>query len=251
MRCKLIAGNWKMNGSAECIRGLLDEIRKGAVTIPSVELAVFPPFVYLGLVAQQLSGTTISWGTQNISEYAAGPYTGEVASQMLRDFNCQYAIVGHSERRALYGESDQVVARKFAAALKLGIRPILCVGETLAEREQGVTEHVIERQIKAVLDLGGIGSFSDAVIAYEPVWAIGTGKTATSEQAQEVHSFIRSKLAAHDMLFPVDRIRILYGGSMKPANASELLAMPDVDGGLIGGASLEAKEFLAIAKACG
>ena len=248
MRRKLVAGNWKMNGSADSIRGLLQGIREGAAAVAGVELAVFPPFVYLGLVEQQLSGTPIAWGTQNLSEHAAGAYTGEVAGPMLRDFHCAYVIVGHSERRTLYGESDQIVARKFAAARKAGLKPILCVGETLAEREQGVTEAVVERQLEAVLDLEGIGAFADAVIAYEPVWAIGTGRNATPQQAQDVHAFIRSKLANLDPTV-ASQTRILYGGSMKAANAAELLAMPDIDGGLVGGASLEAKEFLAIAKA--
>lgn len=248
MRRKLVAGNWKMNGSAESIRGLLQGIREGAPAVAAVELAVFPPFVYLGLVEQQLAGAAVAWGTQNLSEHASGAYTGEVAGPMLQDFHCQYVIVGHSERRTLYGESDQIVARKFAAARKLGIKPILCIGETLEEREKGVTEAVVERQLKAVLDLEGVSAFTDAVIAYEPVWAIGTGKTATSAQAQEVHAFIRRQLAALDSAVAA-QTRILYGGSMKAANAGELLAMPDIDGGLIGGASLEAKEFLAIAKA--
>ncbi len=248
MRRKLVAGNWKMNGSAESIRGLLQGIRDGAPGVAAVELAVFPPFVYLGLVEQQLAGTAVAWGTQNLSEHASGAYTGEVAGPMLRDFRCAYVIVGHSERRTLYGESDQIVARKFAAARQVGIKPILCVGETLEEREQGVTEAVVERQLKAVLDLEGIGAFAEAVIAYEPVWAIGTGRTATSAQAQEVHAFIRAKLAALDSAV-ASQTRILYGGSMKAANAGDLLAQPDIDGGLIGGASLEAKEFLAIAKA--
>lgn len=248
MRRKLVAGNWKMNGSADSIRGLLQGIRDGAPGVAAVELAVFPPFVYLGLVEQQLAGTAVVWGTQNLSEHASGAYTGEVAGPMLRDFHCAYVIVGHSERRTLYGESDQIVARKFAAARQVGIKPILCVGETLEEREQGVTEAVVERQLKAVLDLEGIGAFAEAVIAYEPVWAIGTGRTATSAQAQEVHAFIRAKLAALDPAV-ASQTRILYGGSMKAANAGDLLAQPDIDGGLIGGASLEAKEFLAIAKA--
>jgi triosephosphate isomerase len=248
MRRKLVAGNWKMNGSAESIRGLLQGIREGAAGVAAVEMAVFPPFVYLGLVEQQLSGTAIGWGTQNLSEHASGAHTGEVAGPMLRDFHCTYVIVGHSERRTLYGETDQVVARKFAAARKVGLKPVLCVGETLEEREQGVTEAVVERQLKAVLDLEGIGAFADAVIAYEPVWAIGTGRNATPGQAQDVHAFIRSKLAALDPTL-VSQVRILYGGSMKAANAAELLVQPDIDGGLVGGASLEAKEFLAIAKA--
>lgn len=248
MRRKLVAGNWKMNGSLESIRGLLQGIKEGAAQVAAVELAVFPPFVYLGLVEQQLSGTAIGWGTQNLSEHASGAYTGEVAGPMLKDFHCAYVIVGHSERRTLYGETDDLVARKFAAARKVGLKPILCVGETLEERDQGVTEAVVERQLKAVLDLEGVEAFNDAVIAYEPVWAIGTGRTATPQQAQEVHAFIRAKLAERNSAVAA-KARILYGGSMKAANAKELLAMVDIDGGLIGGASLEAKEFLAIAQA--
>jgi triosephosphate isomerase (TIM) len=248
MRRKLVAGNWKMNGSADSSRELLQGILGGAAEVAAVELAVFPPFVYLGLVEQALSGTAIVWGTQNLSEHASGAHTGEVAGLMLKDFRCTYVIVGHSERRTLYGESDEVVARKYAAARKFGLKPILCVGETLEEREQEVTEAVVERQLKAVLDLEGIASFADAVIAYEPVWAIGTGRTATPEQAQEVHAFIRAQLAAHDAAL-ANQVRILYGGSVKGSNAAELLVMPDIDGGLVGGASLDAKDFLAIAKA--
>lgn len=248
MRQKLVAGNWKMNGSTDSIRNLLQGICDGAGSVASVELAVFSPFVYLAQVQQQLAGTAIRWGGQTLSEHASGAYTGEVAGPMLKDFGCAYVIVGHSERRTLYGETDQIVASKFAAARKVGIKPILCVGETLEEREQGVTENVVKRQLKAVLDLEGIAAFTDAVIAYEPVWAIGTGKTATSPQAQEVHAFIRAELSLLDARV-AQQTRILYGGSMKAANAGELLAMADIDGGLIGGASLEAKEFLAIAKA--
>lgn len=248
MRRKLVAGNWKMNGSAESIRALLQGVCDGAGDVAAVELAVFAPFVYLAQVQQALSGTAIGWGAQTLSEHASGAYTGEVSGPMLKDFQCKYVIVGHSERRTLYGESDQTVANKFAAARKVGIKPILCVGETLEEREKGVTEAVVERQLKAVLDLEGISAFTDSVIAYEPVWAIGTGKTATAAQAQEVHAFIRAKLTALDSSI-AQQTRILYGGSMKAANAGELLAMSDIDGGLIGGASLEAKEFLAIAKA--
>lgn len=248
MRRKLVAGNWKMNGSLESIRGLLQGVKEGASEVASVELAVFPPFVYLGFVEQQLSGTTVAWGTQNLSEQTSGAYTGEVAGAMLNDFHCAYVIVGHSERRTLYGEGDEVVARKFAAARKVGVKPILCVGETLEERDQGITEAVVERQLKAVLAVEGIEAFNDAVIAYEPVWAIGTGRTATPQQAQDVHAFIRAKLAEQNPAVAA-KARILYGGSMKAANAKELLAMADIDGGLIGGAALEAKEFLAIARA--
>ncbi len=248
MRRKLVAGNWKMNGSMGSIRELLQGILGGAAEVAAVELAVFPPFVYLGVVEQQLSNSSIVWGAQNLCDQASGAYTGEVAGAMLNDFHCTYVIVGHSERRTLYGESDQLVACKFAAARKFGLKPILCVGETLEERERGVTEAVVERQLKAVLDLEGISSFANAVIAYEPVWAIGTGRTATSAQAQEVHAFIRAKLAELDSSL-AGQVRILYGGSVKGSNAAELLAMPDIDGGLVGGASLDAKDFLAIAKA--
>ena len=215
---------------------------------PPPNWRVFPPFVYLEAVGRQLTGTTMGWGAQNLSEHASGAYTGEVAGPMLKDFGCAYVIVGHSERRTLYGESDQVVARKYAAARKVGLKPILCVGETLEERDQGVTEAVVGRQLKAVLDLEGIASFADAVIAYEPVWAIGTGRTATPQQAQDVHAFIRAQLAALDPAL-ASQVRILYGGSVKGSNAGELLAMPDIDGGLVGGASLDPKDFLAIAKA--
>ena len=248
MRRKLVAGNWKMNGSADSIRKLLQGIRDGVAEAAAVELAVFPPAVYLGLVEQQLSGAAVAWGTQNLSDQVSGAYTGEIAGSMLLDFHCAYVIVGHSERRTLYGETDELVARKFAAARKVGIKPILCVGETLDEREQGVTEAVVGRQLNAVLDLEGVGAFSDAVIAYEPVWAIGTGRNATPQQAQDVHAFIRAQLAALDPSV-AGQTRVLYGGSMKASNAGELLSMPDIDGGLVGGASLDAKDFLAIAKA--
>lgn len=248
MRRKLVAGNWKMNGSTQSIRALLQGILDGAADVAAADLAVFPPFVYLGTVQQQLTGSSIRWGTQNLSEQSPGAFTGEVAGTMLNDFACAYVIVGHSERRTLYGETDAIVARKYATARKLGIKPILCVGETLDEREKGVTEAVVERQIKAVIDLEGVASFADAVIAYEPVWAIGTGRTASPAQAQEVHAFIRKQLAALDANI-ANKVQILYGGSMKAANAGELMSQPDIDGGLIGGASLDAKEFLAIAKA--
>ena len=248
MRRKLVAGNWKMNGSLESIRALLQGIKDGAAAVAAVELAVFPPFVYLGTVEQQLSGTSIAWGTQNLSEQAAGAFTGAVAGSMLQAFHCTYVIIGHSERRTLYGESDALVAKKVAAARKLGIKPVLCIGETLEERDQGITESVVDRQLQAVLDVEGIAAFNDTVIAYEPVWAIGTGRTATPQQAQDVHAFIRAKLAKLDAAVAA-KTRILYGGSMNAANAAELLAMPDIDGGLIGGASLKPADFLTIARA--
>lgn len=244
----LVAGNWKMNGSLSSIRSLLGELKQGITGVQGVEMAVFPPFVYLNEVQQQLSDTSIRWGAQNLSEHSSGAYTGEVAVSMLLDFGCAYVLVGHSERRTLFGETDDVVARKFAAARRARVEPVLCVGEVLEEREQGATESVVARQLDALIELEGIKGLSDAVIAYEPVWAIGTGKTATPDQAQEVHAFIRGKIAEQDAKI-ADSIRILYGGSVKGSNAGELFAMPDIDGGLVGGASLDAQEFLSIARA--
>jgi len=248
MRQPLVAGNWKMNGSADSARALVDGIKAGIGAIRTAEMVVCPPFVYIPQVAAQLAGSAISFGAQDVSDQEAGAFTGEVAPNMLADIGCKYVIVGHSERRSLYGESDAFTARKFAAARKAGLVPILCVGELLEEREQGITEQVVARQLDAVIALEGIGALGGAVIAYEPVWAIGTGKTASPDQAQEVHAFIRGKLAALDATV-AERVQILYGGSMNPGNAAELLAMPDIDGGLIGGASLKPADFLAIGKA--
>jgi len=248
MRQPLVAGNWKMNGSTDSVRALVDGIKAGIGAIRTAEMAVCPPFVYIPQVAAQLAGSAISYGAQDVSDRESGAYTGEVAPDMLTDIGCKYVIVGHSERRSLYGESDGFTARKFAAARKAGLVPILCVGELLEEREQGITEQVVGRQLDAVIALEGIGALGSAVIAYEPVWAIGTGKTATPDQAQEVHAFIRGKLAALDAAV-AEKVQILYGGSMNPGNAAELLAMPDIDGGLIGGASLKPADFLAIGKA--
>ncbi len=236
-RTRLVAGNWKMHGSRESISGLLDAITAGAHSA-GVECAVCPPYPYLPQVAERLSGTPIAWGAQNVSEHAQGAYTGEVAAAMLAELGCRYAIVGHSERRQLYGETDAQVAAKFAAARKAGLTPILCVGETLAERDAGRTTEVVARQL-------GVVQFAGGVLAYEPVWAIGTGRNATPEQAQEVHAFLRGRLPAQLR----DATPILYGGSVKPQNAAAIFAMPDVDGGLIGGASLVAADFLAILRA--
>ena len=202
------------------------------------------------VVAEWLGGSRIAWGGQNLSAHKSGAYTGEVSGAMLRDFGCSHVIVGHSERRALYGEGDEVVAEKFRAAQNVGLVPILCVGETLAEREAGETEAVIARQLDAVVHLAGVAAMDSAIIAYEPVWAIGTGKTATPAQAQAVHAFIRQRLAQLSATV-AERLRILYGGSVKAANAQELFGQPDIDGGLIGGASLDAGEFLAICRAAG
>jgi len=221
-----------MHGSRAANRALLDAILKG---LPKgTQCAVCPPFPYLADVAEQLRGTSVALGAQNVSEHAQGAYTGEVSAAMLKEMGCRYAIVGHSERRQIYGETDKQVAAKFAAASGAGLTPILCVGETLAEREAGKTEEVVARQLGAV-------AFKDGVLAYEPVWAIGTGKNATPEQAQAVHAFLRKKV-------PQDTT-ILYGGSVKAQNAAAIFKMPDVDGGLIGGASLVAEDFLAILKA--
>ena len=239
-RTRLVAGNWKMHGSRasnEALVGaLLCEISPGG----SVECAICVPFPYLEQVGGLLRGSAIAWGAQNVSEHAQGAYTGEVSAAMLKELGCRYVLVGHSERRQLYGESDAQVAAKFAAARAAGLVPIVCVGETLQEREAGRTQDVVRRQLEAVLAQGELG---EAVLAYEPVWAIGTGRTASPEQAQEVHAFLRGKVS--------NATRILYGGSVKAQNAAAIFAMPDVDGGLIGGASLVAAEFVAIVKAGG
>lgn len=250
MREKLVAGNWKLNGSLEKNKALLSALLAEVGQLRAAQVAVCAPFPYLQQLRDSLTGSAIAWGAQSVSEYEQGAYTGEVSAAMLREFDCRYVIVGHSERRALFGEDDNTVAKKFAAAQKAGLTPILCVGETLEQRDSDQTEAVVGRQLDAVLTHAGIGAFAASVIAYEPVWAIGTGKTATREQAQAVHAFIRARLATRDAAI-ADAIKILYGGSVKAANAAELFSMPDIDGGLIGGASLDASEFLAICKAAG
>jgi triosephosphate isomerase len=246
MRSSLIAGNWKMNGNLQSAIDLVEGIKGGDAG--KAELAVCPPAVYLMKIGGMLADSDIALGAQNVGDREAGAFTGEIAAQMLLECGCRYAIVGHSERRALYGESDRLVAARFAMALQAGIKPILCVGETLQERDSGVTEAVVARQVDAALEVNGIGSFARAVIAYEPVWAIGTGQVATPEQAQAVHAFIRNRLAQLDSEV-ARQVQILYGGSMNPANAAELLSQADIDGGLIGGAALKARDFLAIAQA--
>ena len=248
MRQILVAGNWKLNGSLSSVKQLVEGLKAGAGDIGNNEAAVCPPFVYIPLVSDLLAGSQISLGSQDISDQESGAFTGEVSGPMLNDFGCKYAIVGHSERRSLYAEDDQFTARKFAAARKSGLKPILCVGELLEEREQGITEQVVARQLDAVIELEGVAALGDAVIAYEPVWAIGTGKTASPDQAQDVHAFIRNKIKGLDAGV-AEKVQILYGGSVKGANARELFAMEDIDGGLIGGASLQAEEFLAICRA--
>lgn len=245
MRKKLVAGNWKMHGSLAENAALLAALKPALAGIKAV---VCVPFPFLAQAQAELTGSSIAWGAQNLSEQAKGAFTGEVSAAMLLEFGCTYVIVGHSERRSLYGESDALVASKYKAAQTAGLIPILCVGESLEERESGVTEAVVARQLDAVIEAAGVGSLAKAVIAYEPVWAIGTGKTASPEQAQAVHAFIRGKIAALDAAV-ADQLVIQYGGSVKAANAAELMVQPDIDGGLIGGASLVADEFVAICRA--
>lgn len=220
----------------------------GVNDVKVAEVVVCPPFIYLPQAAELLKGSKISWGSQNICEHNEGAYTGEVSAPMLKEFGCKYAIIGHSERRTIYGEDDALIAQKFIAAVKGGVIPILCIGELLEQREAGETETVVAKQLDAVIDAAGIEAFASAVIAYEPVWAIGTGMTASPEQAQDVHAFIRQRLAKHNATV-ADKIQLLYGGSVKPDNAEELFAKQDIDGGLIGGASLDADSFLAICRA--
>ena len=247
LRRPLVAANWKMNGTLATVRPLVQAVSAGVRDV-TAEVAICPPFPYLEEVGRLAAGSPVALGAQDVSEHEAGAYTGDVSAAMLRDYNCRFVIVGHSERRTLHGESDVLVARKFRRAVESGLLPILCVGERLEEREDGRTDEVVARQLDAVVAEAGIAAFAGAVIAYEPVWAIGTGRTATPEQAQEVHAFIRLRLARHDDQV-ADALRILYGGSVKASNAAELFAQADVDGGLIGGASLDANEFLAICRA--
>ena len=250
MRQTLVAGNWKMNGTRESIKNLLDGIKAGAAEVTSAEMAVCCPAVYISDVTNQLEDTSISYGGQDISTHESGAYTGEIAGGMWNDFGCKYVIIGHSERRTYHNESDDLVAEKFEAARQAGFTPILCIGETLEEREKGVTNDVCARQVNAVIAKSGVEALADAVIAYEPVWAIGTGKTATPEMAQETHAAIR-QLIADQNAGVAAKVRIQYGGSMNAGNAADLLAMEDIDGGLIGGASLKAEDFLTICKAAG
>lgn len=237
-----------MHGGLASNRRLLQGIVDAADGLSAVEVVVCVPFPYLAQAQSILGGTVVGWGAQNVCEHAQGAYTGEVSVAMLQDFACRHVIVGHSERRAIYGESDTLVAEKFSAAQSGGLRPILCVGETLAQREAGQTEAVVAAQLDAVLQRVGVAMFANAVLAYEPVWAIGTGRTASPAQAQEVHKAIRARLARLDAQVAAG-VQILYGGSVKPQSAAELFAMPDIDGGLIGGASLVAEDFLAICQA--
>jgi triosephosphate isomerase len=248
MRKILVAGNWKMHGSQAMVQELLEGLLEGTKEASNVDMAVFPPFPYLAQACSLLEGSDIAWGSQYLNPVAQGAHTGEVSAGMLLDLGCRYVLTGHSERRSIYGESDADVAEQFEAALAAGLEPVLCVGETLEERESGSTEAVVERQLDAVLNRCGVSGFKQAVVAYEPVWAIGTGKTASPEQAQDVHAFIRDKFASQDDII-AGQLRILYGGSVNGSNAADLFAREDIDGGLVGGASLKVGDFLAIRNA--
>jgi len=249
MRTTLIAGNWKMNGSLASAIELVDAIKigLGVGQFENIELVVFPSSIFLMEVGRLLNGTDVLLGAQNVCDQPSGAFTGEISATMLKECGCRYVLVGHSERRAFYLESDQLVADRFAMAVKVGLMPILCVGESLKEREDGLTEFVVARQLQAVIESQGILAIANSVIAYEPVWAIGTGHVATPDQAQVVHRFIRNKLAELDAVV-AENVQILYGGSMNSKNAKDLLSQPDIDGGLIGGAALKASDFLAIAQ---
>ena len=250
-RGKMVAGNWKMNGSRKTVKSLLHELKLG---LPNksheVEVALFPPYIFLPELQQQLKASSIVWGGQNLSDKEQGAFTGEISASMLLDYECKYVIVGHSERRILYQETNAVIARKFQAAQNAGLYPILCVGETENERESGKTIATIRQQLAVVLEiLDNLASFKQAVIAYEPVWAIGTGKVAMPEQAQEVHATIREQIKEY--VYDLSQeTKIIYGGSVNPNNAASLFSQPDIDGGLIGGASLNASQFLEIIKQC-
>ncbi len=242
----MVAGNWKLNGSKAMTNDLIMSIINGLPDVKNFDVAVFPPFVYLSQ-AVDIVANQLLIGSQTLSEYGKGAYTGEISASMLCDIGCQMVLVGHSERREYFHETNADVAHKFEAALSKGLKPILCCGETLEQRESGDMQEIIAKQINAVIDVVGIASFADAIIAYEPIWAIGTGVTASSEQAQQVHAFIRSLLSLKsDTIAPL--VPILYGGSVNGSNAKELFSMQDIDGGLVGGASLTANDFLAICK---
>lgn len=253
MRKKIVAGNWKMHGSRASITALIESIKQGISAKKTnnfnhIDIVVFPSFVFLQQAEKLLVDTQIAWGAQNLYLGEQGAFTGEISATMLVDFGCQYVLIGHSERRAIFNEDLQLIAAKFKTAIQWGLRPLLCVGETLEQRENQLTQKIITEQIESIIEMIGIDPFRYAVIAYEPVWAIGTGKTATPEQAQEVHLFIRQLLTKHDAGI-ASSMRILYGGSVKADNAAGLFAMPDIDGGLVGGASLDANTFLTICEA--
>jgi len=247
MRRRIVAGNWKLHGTRAFATALVRDIADG-MPADGAEVVILPPLPYLGDLIEDFEDRPIAFGAQDVSSNEQGAYTGEVSASMLVDVGARYGLVGHSERRQYHGESSELVALKFQAAIRAGLRPILCMGEGLEQREQGLTEQVIASQLAPVLERVGVAAFADAVLAYEPVWAIGTGRSATPEQAQAVHAFIRGQIAAQDARI-ADSLPILYGGSVKPDNAAALCQQPDVDGGLIGGASLVAADFLAIVRA--
>lgn len=251
MRKKIVAGNWKMHGSRCDAQTLMESVKKGSKALPQVNVVILPPFVHLQQTQAMLENSGITWGGQNLYLGKQGAFTGEISGPLLVDYGCQYVLVGHSERRIIFLEDLTLVAAKFKAALDCGLIPILCVGESLEQRESQKAEEVISQQLESVIELVGIEAFNKAVIAYEPVWAIGTGLTATPQQAQEMHQFIRQQIGKQDIDI-ANKLRILYGGSVKADNAAGLFAMPDIDGGLVGGASLDAGQFLEICRAaCG
>ena len=245
MRKRFVIGNWKLNGVLARNALLLNALKTGVVAKVGASCGVCVPAPYLAQVQEALTGSMVDWGAQDVSRFESGAYTGEVSAAMVAEFGSRYTLVGHSERRAIFGESDEVVSSKFGLALKAALIPILCVGESLAERESGRTEEVVWRQLQAIIAMHGVANLSKAILAYEPVWAIGTGKTASPGQAEEVHGFLRGKVSGLDKSVGND-LSILYGGSVKKSNAAELFGMPNIDGGLIGGASLVAEEFLGI-----
>lgn len=248
MRTLLVAGNWKMHGSQAMTEALVTGLAEAIDGLEGFDVAVFPPAPFLAQVQSLAAGTPIAWGGQTLHPAEQGAFTGEVSGAMLKDFGCRYVLVGHSERRSLFGETDADVAERFEAALEAGLEPVLCVGETREEREAGETEAVVARQVEAVLERLGIEQLGRGLLAYEPVWAIGTGLTATPEEAQAVHAFLRGKLAALDGII-AGQIRILYGGSVKSSNAADLFARDDIDGALVGGASLTVEGFAGICRA--
>jgi triosephosphate isomerase len=246
MRKPIIAGNWKMHGTRAEVSDWLNILNAGVKTNTDAQMIIFPPFVFLQECQHLLSNSLIEWGAQNVAAEKNGAFTGEISASMLHEFGCHYTLVGHSERRQLFHDDDKIVAKKFVQAQQSGLQPVLCVGETLQEREENRTLEVVKRQVMSVLDFAGdIAVFKNAVLAYEPVWAIGTGLTATPEQAQEIHHALRHQIAKQDASI-ADKLRILYGGSVKSSNAKMLFAMPDIDGALVGGASLNPQEFLEI-----
>ena len=248
MRSKLVIGNWKMHGTQESCAALVESIKVHAAELSEeTEVGISPPSVYLPLALDLCAGTRIHCGAQNASQFEVGAYTGEIACSMLVDLGAHFVLVGHSERRTQFGENDSVVAAKFIAAKNSGLTPVLCVGESLAERKEGSTRDIVLSQLRSVIEQSGVDAFHEAVVAYEPVWAIGTGETASPQQAQEVHGFLREELAIHSEEV-ARNIKLLYGGSVKDSNSAELFAQPDIDGGLVGGASLEAEQFITICK---